>query len=220
MHFARPLLLLILGGSVVIGILRISLTSLTKAQSFSGCPVAQTDGSIDPTLTAAVWNNQVISPPIAFSDTLSTREKQVLGATSDEKWIEVDLGKQKIIAHDGNKIFLESLISSGLTNKTPVGQYRIWYKIRSSKMEGGSKLNNTYYYLPNVPYSMFFLGDYGIHGTYWHNNFGHPMSHGCVNAPTSVAEKLFYWTDPQLEPGKYMVRATTSNPGTLVVVHD
>ena len=115
---------------------------------------------------------------------------QVLGA-NNSRWIEVDLGRQKLIAHDGDQIFLESLISSGLGNRTPVGEYRIWYKIRSTKMEGGNRLTKSYYYLPNVPYAMFFFGSYGIHGTYWHNNFGNRMSHGCVNAPTPIAEKLF-----------------------------
>jgi lipoprotein-anchoring transpeptidase ErfK/SrfK len=47
------------------------------------------------------------------------------------------------------------------------------------------------YYLPNVPYVMYFYRGYGIHGTYWHNNFGTPMSHGCVNFPTDDAGWLF-----------------------------
>ena len=87
-------------------------------------------------------------------------------------------------------------------------------------MEGGSRLNNSYYYLPNVPYAMFYSGSYGIHGTYWHNNFGNRMSHGCVNAPTPVAEKLFYWADPPLSSGHQTVRASSAQPGTRVVVHD
>lgn len=132
----------------------------------------------------------------------------------------MDLKRQTLIAHDGNDIFLESPISSGLFDSTPPGEYHIWYKIRSTLMEGGSKLNNTYYYLPNVPYTMFFFGDFGIHGTYWHNNFGTPMSHGCVNTPTPVAEKLFYWTDPKLPAQKNVVKATADNPGTLVMIHN
>jgi len=66
---------------------------------------------------------------------------------------------------------------------------------------------------------MFFYGDFGIHGTYWHSNFGHPMSHGCVNTPTSIAERLFYWTDPQLPEGKKAVRSSADYPGTRVVIH-
>ena len=142
-----------------------------------------------------------------------------MGATTSDKWIEIDLGKQKLIAHQGDDIFLEALVSTGLFNRTPVGEYHIWYKIRATKMEGGNKAIHTYYYLPNVPYTMFFFNDFGIHGTYWHNNFGNPMSHGCVNAPTPVAEKLFYWADPQLPEGQMAVIASPKDSGTRVVIH-
>jgi len=87
-------------------------------------------------------------------------------------------------------------------------------------MSGGKKENNTYYYLPNVPYTMFFYKGFGLHGTYWHNNFGVPMSHGCVNLPTLMAEKLFYWTEPQLPVGKNLVLASKDNPGTRIVIHE
>ena len=54
---------------------------------------------------------------------------------------------------------------------------------------------------------------------YWHSDFGRPKSHGCINTPTTIAEKLFYWTDPQLPDGKNLVHSTPDNPGTRVVVH-
>jgi lipoprotein-anchoring transpeptidase ErfK/SrfK len=195
------------------------VTRLGRVESASGCPALTSSGEVDPSDTVAFWLDSTLSPPLALNDNLTDTQKKVLGDSTGEKWIEVDLGKQKMIAHQGDQIFLESLISSGLWNSTPVGEYHIWYKIRSTKMEGGSRQNNTYYYLPNVPYSMFFYGDYGIHGTYWHSNFGHPMSHGCVNTPTTIAEKLYYWTDPQIPAGKYSVRSTAANPGTRIVIH-
>lgn len=219
MRVTRTLVLLLIGTGLAAMILGLSINTLVKSQSFAGCPGVTADGRVDPTQTLAFWNNEPISPQLALADSLTVKEKQVLGATTDEKWIEVDLSDQKLTAHQGDSIFLESLISSGLWGKTPAGEYHIWYKIRATKMEGGSKLNNTYYYLPNVPYTMFFYGDFGIHGTYWHNNFGHPMSHGCVNTPTPVAEKLFYWSDPQLPEGKWAIRATPENPGTKIVIH-
>lgn len=220
MNLTRPLLLLGIGALVALAVLKLSISSLAASQVTLGCQARSETGLIDPTETVAFWQNQSLPALTGLNDTLAEVDAAVLGATSDNKWIEVDLGKQKLIAHEGDSIFLESAISSGLWNKTPVGEYRIWYKIRATKMEGGSKLNKTYYYLPNVPFAMFFHGDYGIHGTYWHNNFGRRMSHGCVNAPTPVAEKLFYWTDPQLSPGTKIVRSTAENPGTRVVVHD
>ncbi len=87
-------------------------------------------------------------------------------------------------------------------------------------MSGGSQALGTYYYLPNVPYIMYFNRDFGIHGAYWHNNFGAPMSHGCVNLAIPDAEKLFYWASPVLPSGKHMVTPSKENPGTLVVVHE
>jgi hypothetical protein len=92
-------------------------------------------------------------------------------------------------------------------------------------MEGGSKALGTYYNLPNVPFTMFFYNTavpkylgYGIHGTYWHNNFGHPMSHGCINLKTENAEKLYYWADPALA-GKPSITATNTNIGTRIVIY-
>lgn len=184
-----------------------------------GCKPLDLSGEYDSTQTTAYWQGYLVPPLLAYEDSLSVDQKNVLGAATD-KWIEVDLSDQTLIAHQAGGVFLTSKISSGLFNRTPKGEYYIWYKIRSTKMEGGSKINNSYYYLPNVPYAMFFKGDFGIHGTYWHNNFGHPMSHGCVNAPTDIAEKLFYWTDPPLPAGKRIAKATSQNPGTKVVIHE
>lgn len=190
------------------------------SDSYLGCRSLSNTGLLDPRETQAFYENRLTTPLLSLAETLSDSQKKVLGAYSGEKWIEIDLSDQKLTAHQGDVIVLESLISSGLWNRTPVGEYRIWYKIKSTKMEGGSKLNNTYYYLPNVPYSMFFNGDIGIHGTYWHSDFGRPKSHGCVNSPTPIAEKLYYWADPQTPQGKNMVRSTPENPGTRVVVHE
>jgi hypothetical protein len=152
---------------------------------------------------------------------LSAREKQILGeAIGGERWIEVDLSEQKLRAWEGDQLFLESLVSTGKWGRTPKGEYRVWGKFKYAKMSGGSRALNTYYYLPNVPYIQYYQNGYGLHGTYWHNNFGHVMSHGCTNLPTPVAEKLFYWTSPSLPLGRNYVRATRSDPGTRIVIHE
>jgi len=75
------------------------------------------------------------------------------------------------------------------------------------------------YYLPNVPYVMYFYKGYSLHGTYWHNNFGTPMSHGCVNMRTEEAKWLFEWTTPAVPEGAYQAYSTETDPGTLVVIH-
>lgn len=212
------LLVLLFLGILTAGI-PFAVLQVNNPAQFAGCTPKVDSGEINPQETLAIWNNRPITPLLVLRDTLSPDQQRILGQTTLEKWIEIDLSEQTLTAHQGDAIFLQSPISSGLWNKTPPGEYRIWYKIKSTKMEGGSKLNHTYYYLPNVPYSMFFFGDYGIHGTYWHSNFGQPMSHGCVNAPTPIAEKLFYWSDPQLPSGKKSIRASSDYPGTRVVIH-
>lgn len=166
----------------------------------------------------AFFEGEKITAPSPLAEL--PKEEKIMGATLDQKWIEVDLSEQKLIAWEGDKIFLETPISSGKWYPTPKGEFTIWSKFKYTKMEGGIKGTRTYYYLPNVPYTMYFYKGFGLHGTYWHNNFGQPMSHGCVNLPTSMAEKLFWWTDPVLPGGKNMVRATKDNSGTKVVIHE
>jgi lipoprotein-anchoring transpeptidase ErfK/SrfK len=106
------------------------------------------------------------------------------------RWIDVDLTNQRLTAYEGQTIVRTTLVSTGLPRTpTPVGLFRIWIKLRYDDMSGPD------YYLANVPYTMYFHRGYGLHGTYWHSNFGHPMSHGCVNLPTSEAEWLFNWAE-------------------------
>jgi len=121
---------------------------------------------------------------------------------------------------NGHNIDYEFLISSGKWARTPIGEFRIWVKLKYTKMEGGKKENNTYYYLPNVPYTQYFYKGYGLHGTYWHNNFGVPMSHGCINMAIPDAEKLFYWTSPLLSQGKSVAYSSKEEPGTRVIIHE
>jgi len=182
-----------------------------------GCDFSSS-GDFDPTETVAFFQGEKLpAPQTAFAEAPS----EVLGeASAEEKWIEIDLSEQKIYAWEGEEKFFESLLSSGKWAPTPTGEFRIWGKFKYAKMSGGRKEINTYYYLPNVPYTMYFYKDFGLHGTYWHNNFGTPMSHGCVNLPTLAAEKLFYWTTPVLPLGRNYVRASKDNPGTRVVIHN
>jgi lipoprotein-anchoring transpeptidase ErfK/SrfK len=106
--------------------------------------------------------------------------------------IEVNLTQQKLMAYEGNKVVFTTLISSGVAKyPTVTGNYNIYLKYVKQTMIGGR--GSDAYNLPDVPYVMYFYQDYGIHGTYWHHNFGHPMSHGCVNAPTDAAKFLYNW---------------------------
>ncbi len=115
-----------------------------------------------------------------------------------EHWIEVNLSQQRLYAYAGNTLMNSFVVSTG-TWQTPTvtGYFNVYLKYVSTTMSGPG------YYLTNVPYTMYFHGDYGIHGTYWHNNFGTPMSHGCVNMRSSEAEWLYNF----------------SPMGTLVYIH-
>jgi lipoprotein-anchoring transpeptidase ErfK/SrfK len=183
-------------------------------------------GQFELNATKAIFQNQAVNPltqelPLPPEDIAlrAFNDQKVLGVNSEDKWIEVDLTNQRARAWEGNTLIYEFPISSGKWGRTPTGEFRIWIKLKYTKMEGGSKAKHTYYYLPNVPYTMYFYQGFGLHGTYWHNNFGHPMSHGCVNLSIPDAEKLFYWADPAISPTEYVKYPTKDNPGTRVVIH-
>lgn len=163
-----------------------------------------------------------VKPPRLAADS----DQAVLGshvaADGSEKWIEVDLSDQKLFAWEGSKKVFEFPISSGRPGyETPRGEFRVWSKVRLQAYKGGSKERGDYYYLPNVPYSLFFYKGYAIHGAYWHNDFGiKRRSSGCVNLRIDDAEKIYNWAGPAMPSGVGAVRSTSDNPGVRVVVHD
>jgi len=141
-------------------------------------------------------------------------------AMAGEKWIDVDLSAQRVTAYEGMTAVRTFIISSGLPRTpTVTGTFRIQSKVVAQLMEGGSREDGDYYYLPNVPWVQFFYQGYSFHGTYWHDKFGRPMSHGCINMRTEDAKWLFDWTEPALPAGQRRVRSTAETPGTLVIIH-
>lgn len=188
--------------------------------------ISQT-GNFDESASVAIFNGDVINyPKTSLAQNLpagrQVKNTAVLGTTNEsgeEKWIEVSLDEQKVKAWEGSKLIMEFPVSTGKWAPTPPGTYHIWYKTRNQVMSGGSKDLGTYYYLPNVPHNMFFYQGYAIHGAYWHNNFGQPMSHGCVNSPLANAAAIFDWAGPVVPEGQNVVRASADNPGTRVLVH-
>jgi LysM repeat protein len=102
----------------------------------------------------------------------------------------VDLSDQMLYAYEGDTLVRSTLVSTGTWRyPTVTGTFSVYLRYVSANMRGIG------YFLPDVPYVMYFYKSYGLHGTYWHNNFGTPMSHGCVNMPTSEAEWAYYWSD-------------------------
>jgi lipoprotein-anchoring transpeptidase ErfK/SrfK len=121
------------------------------------------------------------------------------GVGSGERWIDVDLSEQRVYAYEGDTLVNDFLVSTGTWQyPTVLGQYKVYVKYRYANMSGPG------YFLADVPYVMYFYKGYGLHGTYWHSNFGTPMSHGCVNLQTDNAGWLFNW----------------ASVGTVVNVHE
>lgn len=114
----------------------------------------------------------------------------------EDRWVRVDLSEQMVIAYEGDLPVRAFIISSGLPGTpTVTGTFRIRTKVRSQTMEGGDPALHNYYNLPNVEWVQYFYTDYSFHGTYWHNNFGNPMSHGCINVGRADSEWIYHWAD-------------------------
>lgn len=140
---------------------------------------------------------------------------------TDERWIRVDLSEQMVIAYEGAEPVRGFVVSTGLPGTpTVTGTFHLYIKVRSQTMSGGSPALGTYYNLDNVEWVQYFYADYGFHGTYWHNNFGTPMSHGCINMTNADAKWLFDWAGPEWDGESTWYRASSGNPGTLVIVHE
>jgi lipoprotein-anchoring transpeptidase ErfK/SrfK len=108
---------------------------------------------------------------------------------ADQRWIDVDLTHQRAYAYQGSQVVRSFVVSTGVSiYPTVTGQYAIYVKYRYAGMRGVG------WYLPDVPYVMYFYKGYGLHGTYWHNNFGTPMSHGCVNFKIDDAAWVYDFT--------------------------
>ena len=112
-----------------------------------------------------------------------------------EHWVDVNLSEQSLTAYEGDTPVLYTLVSTGRPGfDTPTGEFQVLVKLESQTMEG--VIGGEYYNVPDVPWVMYFTDEgHALHGTYWHNNFGNVMSHGCVNLPMDVAEWMYGWAD-------------------------
>ncbi|NJN56364.1 MAG: L,D-transpeptidase [Leptolyngbyaceae cyanobacterium SL_5_9] len=145
-------------------------------------------------VTGVVW---AIEPPSEDAEAIATRMFDL--QLSSQRWIQIDLSTQRLTAWEGNTPVRAMVISTG-KDETPTltGTFEIQSMHRVARMRGED------YDIPDVPFVMYYSGNYGIHGAYWHNQFGVPMSHGCVNVAVDHAEWLFGWAEM----------------GTSVVVHE
>ncbi|MBD3279360.1 MAG: L,D-transpeptidase family protein [Candidatus Pacebacteria bacterium] len=233
-RITKTWLALAAGSAVMIAgiVLVIYFTSLPMLISPQGeIDPRSLDGQFDASQTMAVFNNRVVTVPTSLAPSNVGNDTTVLGESTTateaaEKVIKIDLQGQRLFMIEDGEVVDYFMISSGKWGRTPTGEFTIWSKFRYTKMSGGSRALRTYYYLPNVPYVMFFANNavapsrgYSIHGTYWHDNFGTPMSHGCINMKTEHAEKVYHWAHPVIPEGVNSVRASKNNPGTKVIIY-
>jgi hypothetical protein len=144
-----------------------------------------------------------------------------------ERWVDVNLGQQNLVAFEGDKPVFATLISTGRhddedpakDHSTRPGEFRIREKHISATMDNDTATDGPYS-IEDVPWIMYFDGSTALHGAFWHSRFGHERSHGCVNMTPYDAHDLFGWVGPRLPEGWHGVRATDANPGSRVLVHD
>lgn len=133
---------------------------------------------------------KLIAAPRRTADKKLIAQKKDALQKSKERWIEVILSEQRLVAWEGDKQVYAIKVSTGKrSTPTLTGLFAVKTKHRLTRMRGED------YDVPNVPYTMFYDGGYAIHGAYWHNRFGTPVSHGCTNLAVNHAKWLFNWAD-------------------------
>lgn len=135
----------------------------------------------------------------------------------DAPWVDVDLGQQVLALRDGEELVWITLVSTGVPpgDATPEGLYRIYDKMLHWDMASGPGSPDPYH-LEEVPWVMHFRHRYALHGAFWHDGFGQPRSHGCVNLSPRDARELFERTSPAVPPGWHTAFESPDRPGTLL----
>lgn len=219
----RIILLVSFLSIIVLGFIYIYKPLLSPCANSISC-INNLSGNYQKEEKKAIYLGKVISSPKDFRTDFS--KSLVLGESkkNSNKHIYIDLSTQRLYAFEDNNLVYNFSISSGKWYETPTGNFNIWIKLRHTRMTGGSRDIGTYYDVPNVPYTMYFYNNeisknrgFGIHGAYWHNNFGHPMSHGCVNMRVEDAEKLYYWTNPEVKGN--ITYTTKDDIGTAITIY-
>lgn len=145
--------------------------------------------------------------------------KRPPGIGADERWIHIDLSEQTLVAYEGDRPVLATLVSTGKEpGMTPVGVHRVQTKLVAASMRDQPQEDEAYS-IDDVPWTQYFSGSVALHGAFWHAGFGQVRSHGCVNLSPSDARWLFGFTDPPLPPDWHAVSPTKGTArGSAVVV--
>lgn len=142
------------------------------------------------------------------------------GIGPSQRWVEVLLRHQTLVAYEGSNPVYATLVSTGRwDHRTPQGLYRARTKVAMSTMSNRAGAGELYS-VEDVPWIFFYHEGYAIHGTYWHNGFGVPKSKGCINLSPLDARWLFDWAPPQLPRGWAALESTKDKPGLLIRVRN
>ena len=143
-----------------------------------------------PTPTPTFTPTPTIEPTKVLDSSYTSFNLPPIGA--NERWVDVNLSLQTLTAFEGKTPVYQTIISSGRPPYyTVTGQFRVYYRLEEQTMDG--RRLGFDYVTPGVPHVQYFYGDFAIHGAYWHDNFGTPVSHGCVNVTPADAEWLYNW---------------------------
>lgn len=140
------------------------------------------------------------------------------GLVPGERWIDVDLDGQTLVAYEGELPVFATLVSTGARKyPTETGVYRIWIKFAETEMSGQMG-DEAPYSVATVPWTQFYSKDLALHTSYWHDGFGTQRSHGCVNLSPLDSRFMYFWSEPTVPLGWSMAHGTQERPGSIVRV--
>ena len=146
------------------------------------------------------------------------------GVAESERWIDVHVGSQTLVVYEGTRPTFATLVSTGRPGRgsaTPTGTFRIWVKLAEDTMDDLERTDlESNYAIEAVPWVQYFQEGVALHASFWHDDFGRPRSHGCVNLSPRDARRVFQSTSPALPPGWDAILTTSSQPGTVVRVRE
>jgi hypothetical protein len=141
------------------------------------------------------------------------------GAADDERWFDVDADEQVLVAYEGARPVYATLVSTGgRKHATPATLTRVAAKLERRTMASDGAEGGDVYSVADVPWTMYYNLDFALHTAYWHDSFGKPRSHGCINLAPADARALYYWSSPDVPPGWIAVYGDEDVPGSLVRV--
>jgi hypothetical protein len=147
---------------------------------------------------------------------VASRSAPPPGTGDSERWFDVDRDEQVLVAYEGQRAVYATLVSTGkYRHATPLVITRIASKHQRATMTSDGE---DVYSVADVPWTMYYDGNYALHSSYWHDGFGGPRSHGCINLSVGDARMLYHWSSPDVPPGWTSVYGSAEHPGSLVRV--